>query len=137
MPHMFRFVADPILGVPGVSLIAADVVETGVTSDDASSRLSMVIAGLVVLAVVIAISTIVFWRATRPDRTRGGEASIRWVESNEVTPSSPWTATPSTPTTPTTTASEPAPKLPERPVPARPDLSASSPGAIRATPADG
>lgn len=35
--------------------------------DDASSRLSMVIAGLVGLAVVIAVVTVVFWRMTRPE----------------------------------------------------------------------
>ena len=62
--------------VPGVlgavGQVAADA------GDDASQRLSMVISGLVVLAVVITVATIVFWRLTRPepgDRT----AAIRWV----------------------------------------------------------
>lgn len=34
--------------------------------DDASSQLSMVIVGLLVLALVITIATAVFWRLTRP-----------------------------------------------------------------------
>lgn len=120
MPHMFRLVTDSVLATPVVSLIAADVVDAGSTADNASSRLSMVIAGLIALAVVIAISTIVFWRATRPDRARGREVGIRWIESNEVTPAATWNGAGGV---------DPAPSLP--------DISTSAPGAIRATPADG
>lgn len=45
---------------------------------DASQRLSYVIIGLVVLAVVIAVVTIVFWRLTRPEPV-AADAGIRWV----------------------------------------------------------
>ncbi len=58
-------------------------------SDLASSRLSMVIGGLIALAVVIAVSTIVFWRATRPDRAGGGEIGIRWIQPGETTTGAP------------------------------------------------
>ncbi len=36
--------------------------------DDASGRLSLIIAALVILGVLIAVATVVFWRMTRPDR---------------------------------------------------------------------
>jgi hypothetical protein len=34
---------------------------------DPSSRLSMAIAGLLLLAVIVTIATVIFWRVTRPD----------------------------------------------------------------------
>ena len=37
------------------------------SADSASGRLSLVIIGLVVLAVVITIATVLFWRTTRPE----------------------------------------------------------------------
>lgn len=37
------------------------------SADTASGRLSLVIVGLVVLAVVIAVVTVLFWRTTRPE----------------------------------------------------------------------
>jgi hypothetical protein len=37
----------------------------------------MVIVALVVLAVVIAVATVVFWRVTRPEPVREG-AGLRW-----------------------------------------------------------
>ncbi len=43
-------------------------------SDDASGRLSMVIIALVVLAVLITVATVVFWRLTRPEP----EPAMRW-----------------------------------------------------------
>ena len=46
--------------------------------DDASSRLTMVIAALVGLAVVIAVVTAVFWRMTRPERLDEAPG-LRWV----------------------------------------------------------
>lgn len=52
-----------------VGQVAADA------GDDASRRLSMVIVALVVLAAVIAVATIVFWRLTRPDRPTGAGAA--------------------------------------------------------------
>ena len=72
-----------------VAQVAAD------SGDDASQRLSMVIIGLVVLAVVIAVSTVVFWRLTRPDPA-DREGGIRWVDAPEgVAPPAP--AAPATP----------------------------------------
>jgi hypothetical protein len=61
-----------------VAQIAADA------GDDASRRLSLVIAGLVVLAVVIAVATVVFWRLTRPEPVREG-TGLRWVATEEPT----------------------------------------------------
>lgn len=61
-----------------VAQIAADA------GDDASRRLSLVIAGLVVLAVVIAVATVVFWRLTRPEPVREGRG-LRWVTTDEPT----------------------------------------------------
>lgn len=41
--------------------------------DDASSQLTLVIYALLLLAVVIAVVTVLFWRSTRPgDRRRRG-----------------------------------------------------------------
>lgn len=55
------------------------------SGDDASQRLSWVILGLIGLAVVISIATVVFWRLTRPDPQRG-EPALRWVPDAEVAP---------------------------------------------------
>jgi flagellar basal body-associated protein FliL len=74
-----------VVGV--VAQVAAD------SGDDASRRLSWVIIALVVLAVVIAVATVVFWRLTRPDaRTAGG--GVRWVPDESVS-APPSTAPPS------------------------------------------
>lgn len=71
-----------------VGQVAADA------GDDASQRLSMVIIGLLVLAVVITVATVVFWRLTRPEpAARGG--GIRWVAAPEgVEPAGPAPASP-------------------------------------------
>ncbi|CAB4974858.1 MAG: hypothetical protein F2942_06090 [Actinobacteria bacterium] len=39
----------------------------GAEGTDPSSRLSMAIAGLLLLAVIVTIATVIFWRVTRPD----------------------------------------------------------------------
>jgi hypothetical protein len=75
----------PVVGV--VAQVAGD------SGDDASRRLSWVIIALVVLAVVIAVATVVFWRLTRPDaRPAGG--GVRWVPDESVS-APPSTAPPS------------------------------------------
>lgn len=64
-------------------LLSGVVAQIGASaSDDASSRLSMVIAALVALAVLIAVATVVFWRMTRPDRNEE-PAGLRWVPPTE------------------------------------------------------
>lgn len=50
--------------------------QAATASDDASGRLSMVITALVVLAVLIAVATVVFWRLTRPEPV---EPAMRWT----------------------------------------------------------
>jgi len=47
-------------------------------SDAASERLTWVIWGLLALAVVIAVATVVFWWFTRPERD-GGSRGVRWI----------------------------------------------------------
>jgi hypothetical protein len=47
--------------------------------DDASSRLSMAITGLLVLAGIILVATVIFWRMTRPERAGSTSGSMRWV----------------------------------------------------------
>ncbi|MFN7151559.1 MAG: hypothetical protein ACK4V6_19025, partial [Microthrixaceae bacterium] len=49
--------------------------QAATASDDASGRLSMVITALVVLAVLIAVATVVFWRLTRPEPA---EPAMHW-----------------------------------------------------------
>ncbi len=66
--------------VAATPVVLAARLAVGTDSDAASSRLSMVIAGLIALAVVLTVSTIVFWRATRPDRAGGGEIGVRWIQ---------------------------------------------------------
>ncbi|CAB4801675.1 MAG: hypothetical protein F2744_03065 [Actinobacteria bacterium] len=39
----------------------------GAEGADPGSRLSMAIAGLLLLAVIVTIATVIFWRVTRPD----------------------------------------------------------------------
>ena len=59
-------------GAAGGGLLAAlstRVAEVADPSTDASARLSMVITGLLVLAALILIATVIFWRMTRPERT--------------------------------------------------------------------
>jgi hypothetical protein len=88
---------DVVLALLAVTgQVAAD------SGDDASQRLSMVIVGLLVLAAVIAVATVVFWRLTRPDPS-AAEPAIRWVTAPEgVEPPAPLgapsAAAPSTPT---------------------------------------
>ena len=53
-----------------LGVLAAD------SGDAASSRVTWVIAGLVALAAVITIATVVFWRLTRP----GSDGGARWVQ---------------------------------------------------------
>ncbi len=114
----------PALGTTiGIATAAPVAIAAGVAveseSDLASSRLSMVIAGLIALAVVITISTVVFWRATRPDRPGGGEIGIRWIQPGETTAAP---ATPAQPTAPAAATDEPP---------------STDYGALRARPADG
>ena len=56
---------------PPTTLLAVLVQVAAEGGDDASARLSMVITGLVVLSAVIAVATVLFWRATQPERQRG------------------------------------------------------------------
>jgi len=60
------------MAVPALGVLA-QLADAG---DDASQRLSLVIAGLLALAVVIGVATVVFWRLSAPDRPKGarGEA---------------------------------------------------------------
>ena len=51
--------------VPLVMVLGQVAADAG---DDASGRLSLIIAALVLLAVLIAVATVVFWRMTRPDK---------------------------------------------------------------------
>ena len=120
---MFGPVIGTTIGVATAAPVAiAARVAVENESDLASSRLSMVIAGLIALAVVLTISTIVFWRATRPDRPGGGDLGIRWIQPGETT-------------APTVTPS--APSTPSAPAPAADDVAGSEYGALRARPADG
>lgn len=59
-----------------VVLLAADAG----ASDAAGDRLTWVVLGLVVLATVIAIMTLWFWRATRPDPVGDPEVAMRWLQ---------------------------------------------------------
>lgn len=67
---------------PAVFLVVGQVAATD-SGDDASRRLSWVIVGLVVLAVVIAAATVVFWRMTKPGPAPG-EGVVRWDGAAEV-----------------------------------------------------
>lgn len=60
------------------------------SGDDASQRLSYVIMGLVGLAVLITIATIVFWRMSRPEPS-ASDVGIRWVADPDL-PSTPASA---------------------------------------------
>ena len=117
MPPMFGPALGTTIGLVNAAPVAfAARVAVENESDLASSRLSMVIAGLIGLAVVLTISTIVFWRATRPDRPGGGEIGIRWIQPGQSA------ATPASPSTP---------------APAADEASGADYGALRARPADG
>jgi len=120
---MFRPGLGSTLGIAVVPVLFAARVATELDSDAASSRLSMVIAGLIVLAVIIAVSTIAFWRATRPDRPSNTELDIRWMQP-EDTATSTWST---------------APSAPSAPAPAPPVNESSGPefGALSPRPADG
>jgi hypothetical protein len=48
------------VGTPSLTMLGAE-------GTDPSSRLSMAIAGLLLLAVIVTIATVIFWRVTRPD----------------------------------------------------------------------
>lgn len=145
---MFRPVPGSLLGVTAPAFVVA-LVDAETTSDAASSRLSMVIAGLIGLAVVIAVSTFFFWRATRPDRAGGGEIGIRWIQPDEQsatwstapapTPTAPPTTSRSTTGSATTSTSTTGSAAFGSSTPSGPPPEAPSPdyGALRARPADG
>ena len=57
---------NAILAVDGF-FESATTLALRVEGADPSSRLSMAIAGLLGLALIASIATIVFWRMTRPD----------------------------------------------------------------------
>lgn len=69
-------------GLPGV-LVAAEV---ATASDAASRRLTYVVIGLVVLAAVIAVATVLYWRATRPT-SQADPAAMRWVSEDPTSAS--------------------------------------------------
>lgn len=52
-------------------MVLAAVLQRGADGDAASQRLTWVIIALVVLAAVLVVATVVFWRATRPDDPLG------------------------------------------------------------------
>lgn len=64
------------LGVAPVALLALDVRSA---SDAASQRLSWVIVGLLVLAGLLTVTTVLFWRATRPPKASGDAMAMRWT----------------------------------------------------------
>ena len=65
--------------VPSTS--AAPALEERVSeSEQATTRLNRVVIGLVALAVVIAIATIVFWRLTRPRAAQAERSAAYWVD---------------------------------------------------------
>jgi flagellar basal body-associated protein FliL len=68
------------MGVSAPLLFAQAAADAGA---DASQRLSWIIIALVVLAVVIGIVTVVFWRLTSPQRTPKGP-SARWVSEQDL-----------------------------------------------------
>jgi flagellar basal body-associated protein FliL len=86
--------------MPGLALAQ----QAATVSDDASGRLSMVIIALVVLAVLITVATVVFWRLTRPEP----EPAMRWstpdggtgAATNGSSPASPPPASPVSPVSP-------------------------------------
>ncbi len=117
-----------------VHAAVADVVDPATASDEASSRLSMVITGLIVLAVLIAISTVVFWRATKPDRSANRELGIRWIQPEEGQAATWAGAAP-----PVATESGTPPSAPASPAAPTPVADGAGPefGSLRPAPADG
>jgi hypothetical protein len=86
-------------GVPLLLLTAAEVERA---SDVAARRLSWVVYGLLGLAVLIALATVWFWRATRPDPAPDPEITMRWIDPGaaqraEVPPERPRRSVPSAP----------------------------------------
>ena len=65
------------LGALPLLLLTAAEVERA--SDVAERRLSWVVYGLLALAVLIAVATVLFWRATRPDPAPDPDIAMRWV----------------------------------------------------------
>jgi hypothetical protein len=62
--------------VPLLLLTAAEVERA---SDVAARRLTWVVYGLLALAVLVAIATVLFWRATRPDPAPDPDVAMRWI----------------------------------------------------------
>ena len=67
--------------VGSLAVLGAVLAESDDPGGDASRRLSWAITGLLVLAGVIVVATMVFWRLTRPERASSGAGSMRVVSS--------------------------------------------------------
>jgi hypothetical protein len=66
-------------GVLGWVTVLGQTVEGEDPGGEASRRLSLAIVGLVVLAGLILVATIVFWRMTRPERATTSTGSMRQI----------------------------------------------------------
>jgi len=117
-------------GLLGWVTVLAQAVESDDPGGDASRRLSLAIVGLLVLAGVILVATIVFWRMTRPERATSAAGTMRWIAPAEDDPAAtpagpPQVAVP--PAAPPTAPPQAA--APPRPAPAPGDGGAGAPGA--------
>lgn len=67
---MIASLLDPVIGaIPGA---------------DASSRVTLAVWGLVLLALIIAVVTVVFWRLTRPEPPSAGRTIRRPDEGDDA-----------------------------------------------------
>jgi hypothetical protein len=72
--------APPTTAVPSTT-VAAALEERVSDSEAATTRLNRAVIGLLALAALVTVATIVFWRMTRPDRRRREEApAAHWVD---------------------------------------------------------
>ena len=67
--------------IGSLAVLGAVLADSDDPGGDASRRLSWAITGLLVLAGIIVVATMVFWRLTRPERATSGGGSMRVVTS--------------------------------------------------------
>lgn len=120
--------------MPLLLLTAAEVERA---SDVAERRLTWVVYGLLGLAALIAIATVWFWRATRPDPAPDPDIAMRWINPADAAQRAPQAPERRPAARPAPVAASASPSAPVPPRRRPPDQAAIATLAPQRRPANG